>query len=66
MTDVPRSLEVRLTEYRDSLVTLSVKLDQLRLRTGDPVRLYNVIAEELTHVIAGEELETVLDPEHRP
>lgn len=62
-----RSLEVRITEYRDNLLSIADQLqtviDQVAAQghpidptLPDGVKLYRLIGEDLTKVIAGEEL----------
>ncbi len=65
--DTPRSLEVRLTEYRDNLLVISEQfkkikglLDERGLDSSalkDPIELYQIIGDDLTRVINGEELQ---------
>lgn len=60
-----RSIEVRITEYRDNLLSLGEQLLATSKQMGaaepnpltDGARLYELIAGDLTKVIAGEELE---------
>lgn len=71
MTTTPRSLEVRVTEYRDNLVSIASQMDELAARVaghvinGKPAdtaplqegaKLYRTIAEDITKIIAGEDL----------
>ena len=66
-----RSVEVRITEYRDNLVNIARQMDDVaaavagkvidgRVANTEPLlegaKLYRTIADDLTKVIAGEEL----------
>ena len=63
----PRSLETRLIEYRDSLRSLTVQLEEVAERVeqlgGDPseihsgLRLQRTITDDLTKIIDGVELQ---------
>lgn len=68
----PRSLEVRITEYRDNLLSIADQLvpliQQVEVAAADldvpahvgplhdAVKLYRIVADDLTKVISGEEL----------
>ena len=61
-----RSLEVRLTEYRDSLLGIAEQFREVKALLNkreldssaldDPIELYQSIANDLTKVINGDEL----------
>lgn len=65
--DPPRSIEVRLNEYRDSLLGMVPQLELIATlveRKGkdasslrDGIRLHELIAKDLTKIINGEELQ---------
>lgn len=65
--DTPRSLEVRLTEYRDSLRSIAEKfgevkklLDEQELDSSsldDSIHLYRIIENDITVILSGEELQ---------
>ena len=58
-----RPMEVRLVEYRDSLRSQANQLEKLSHRLGgapsldDTIRMFRIIANDLTKVIDGVELE---------
>lgn len=62
MADRVRPLVVRLTEYRDNLMSIADQLEDVGEATGTPevvadaVRLYLLIAGDLTQILDGDEL----------
>lgn len=57
-----RTLEARLTEYRDSLLSTADQLAQVGADSGQPemvaddVRFYRLVAGDLTTLLEGDEL----------